>query len=230
MIDIHNFARYDGQIIGEGGPSSAEFASFWGALAAKYADEDRLMFGLMNEPHHLDIKVWAETCQDAVTAIRKAGAASQLILLPGTNFDSAATLLETGSVDALMDIKNSDGSVDGLVLDVHKYLDVDNSGTHDECVTDNVDAFRGLAEHLRDIGRLAMVSETGASRSSSVRRRAHRSARLAFPRPADNGPSAVSGKILRTKRVHQQQLGRLPRHPGLERRRLLDGVPDEPDA
>jgi len=168
MIDIHNFARYNNQIIGQGGPSNSDFASFWGALAGKYADEERIMFGLMNEPHHLDINDWADTCQEAVNAIRKAGATSQMILLPGTNFDSAATLLETGSVDTLMDIRNPDGSVDGLVLDVHKYLDEDNSGTHEECVTDNVDSFRELAEHLRDIGRLAMVSETGASRSSSV--------------------------------------------------------------
>jgi endoglucanase len=168
MIDIHNFARYNDQIIGQGGPSNSDFASFWGALAGKYADKERIIFGVMNEPHHLDVQDWVNTCQEAVTAIRKAGATSQMILLPGTNFDSAATLLETGGLDALMNITNPDGSVDGLVLDVHKYLDEDNSGTHEECVTDNIDSFRKLAGHLRNITRLALVSETGASHDSSV--------------------------------------------------------------
>ncbi|KAI0971201.1 endoglucanase 2 [Xylaria arbuscula] len=167
MIDIHNFARWNGQIIGQGGPTDEQFASFWGQLAGKYATNDKIVFELMNEPHDLDIATWAQTSQKAVTAIRAAGATTQTILLSGTNFDSAATLVSDGSADALFAITNPDGSTDNLLLDIHKYLDEDNSGTHAACTTDNVDAFTTVAQYLRSKGRKGFISETGASSDAS---------------------------------------------------------------
>ncbi|POS78751.1 cellulase [Diaporthe helianthi] len=167
MIDIHNFARWNGGIIGQGGPTDDQFVALWTQLATKYADQDRMVFELMNEPHDLDVDVWAATCQKVVAGIRVAGATSQMILLPGTNFDSAATLVSTGSAAALMNVTNLDGTTDNLVLDIHKYLDEDNSGTHKTCTTDNVDAFTTIAEFLRSSGRKGIISETGASSDST---------------------------------------------------------------
>ncbi|KAI8954001.1 endoglucanase 2 [Xylaria longipes] len=169
MIDIHNFARWNGDIIGQGGPTNKQFASFWGQLASKYATNDKIIFELMNEPHDLDVSTWAGTCQQAVTAIRVAGAISQMILLPGTNFDSAATLASSGGADALLGVINPDGSTDNLLLDIHKYLDEDNSGTHAACTTNNVDAFTTVAQYLRSKGRKGFISETGASSDASCK-------------------------------------------------------------
>ena len=82
----------------------------------------------MNEPHDVpDIELWGQSVQAAVTAIRKAGATSQIILLPGNNWTSAETFVSNGSAAALIKVTNPDGSVDNLVFDVHKYLDSDNS-------------------------------------------------------------------------------------------------------
>lgn len=85
MVDIHNFARWDGGVIGQGGPTDDQFVSLWAQLAAKYASEPRMVFELMNEPHDLDINVWAATCQKVVTAIRNAGATSQVGPPPSCN-------------------------------------------------------------------------------------------------------------------------------------------------
>lgn len=167
MIDIHNFARWNGGIIGQGGPTDDQFVSLWTQLATKYASSNKVVFELMNEPHDLDINLWAATCQKVVTAIRNAGATSQMILLPGTNFDSAATLISSGSADLLMAIKNPDGTTDNLILDIHKYLDEDNSGTHEECTTNNIDSFTTVAAYLRTNGRKGLISESGASDSAS---------------------------------------------------------------
>lgn len=167
MIDIKNFARWDGGIIGQGGPTGDQFASLWTQLATQYAASPKVVFELMNEPHDLDIDTWAQTCQRAVTAIRAAGATSQMILLPGTNFDSAATLASDGRGAALLAVANPNGTADGLLLDVHKYLDEDNSGTHADCVTNNTAAFAAVAAFLRQRGRQALVSETGASGAAS---------------------------------------------------------------
>ncbi|KAK3319598.1 glycoside hydrolase superfamily [Cercophora scortea] len=168
MIDIHNFARWNGGIIGQGGPTDEQFVSLWTQLATKYAGSANIVFELMNEPHDLDVPTWAATCQKVITAIRSAGALKQMILLPGTNFDSAAHLVGSGSAQALMALTNPDGTTDNLLLDVHKYLDEDNSGTHAACVTNNTDAFGEVAAFLRQAGRKAIVSETGAAPAGSA--------------------------------------------------------------
>ncbi|KAL7930108.1 glycoside hydrolase family 5 protein [Trichoderma chlorosporum] len=167
MIDMHNFARYNGGIIGQGGVSDQIFVDLWVQIAKYYVDNDKIIFGLMNEPHDLDINLWAQTCQKVVTAIRKAGATSQMILLPGTNFASVETYVSTGSAAALANITNPDGSTDLLYFDIHKYLDINNSGSHVECTTDNVEAFNDFATWLRQNKRQAIISETGASMDPS---------------------------------------------------------------
>lgn len=86
IIDIHNYARWNGQIIGQGGPSNADFASTWSQLATAYKGDAKVIMGIMNEPHEVQIGPWAETVQAAVTAIRNAGATSQMILLPGQDY------------------------------------------------------------------------------------------------------------------------------------------------
>lgn len=168
MLDLHNFARFTGVVIGQGGPSNEAFAGLWTNIAAHYVHEDKIIFGLMNEPHDLDLQLWAKSCQAAVTAIRKAGATSQMILLPGTNFTNAETFVSSGSAEALAKITNPDGSTDNLIMDIHKYLDINNSGSHVECTTNNVAAFKALADWLRKNKRLGLISETGASMDSSV--------------------------------------------------------------
>lgn len=77
--------------------------------------------------------------------------------------------MSSGSADALLGVKNPDGTTTGLVYDLHKYLDEDNSGTHAVCTTDNIaDAFAIAADYLRSNGRQALVSETGAGSDSTV--------------------------------------------------------------
>lgn len=169
-IDIHNFARWNGQIIGQSaGVTNDQFTSLWTQLATKYASNPKVIFGLMNEPHDLDVPTWVNTVQMTVTAIRNAGASSQMVLMPGTNFASAGQFVSSGSADALLKVTNPDGTTTGLIYDLHKYLDVDNSGTHSVCTTDNIaDAFAIAAAFLRTNNRQALVSETGAGMDSTV--------------------------------------------------------------
>ena len=232
MIDVHNFARWDGGIIGQGGPDDDVFVDLWLSLANRYLDEERVIFGLMNEPHDLDVDVWAQTCQKVVTAVRGAGAASQMILLPGTNFTNALTFVSTGSAEALARITNPDGGQDGLVMDLHKYLDENNSGSFAECVTDNVDAFETVGQWLRQNKRMGMISETGASSDPSVSKAPTRPHRYPTPFP----PVVltiflpVHGRLLRAEQVHQPKLRRLPGLRRLGRRQLRHLLPAEPDA
>ncbi|KIJ54479.1 glycoside hydrolase family 5 protein [Sphaerobolus stellatus SS14] len=168
IIDLHNYARWNGEIIGQGGPTNQQFADLWSQVAAYYKDEERIVFGTMNEPHDVpDINAWAASVQAAVTAIRQAGATTQMILLPGNNWTSAATYVSNGSADALGKVTNPDGSTTNLIFEVHKYSDSDNSGTHAECVTNNIDdAFAPLADYARSRNRLVLNTEFGGGPGS----------------------------------------------------------------
>ncbi|KAI9751334.1 MAG: hypothetical protein M4579_006117 [Chaenotheca gracillima] len=165
IIDIHNYARWDGQIIGQGGPTDDQFVNLWTQLATKYASASNVAFGVMNEPHDLpSVETWATTVGKVVAAIRQAGATSQYILLPGNGYTSAGAFVSGGSAAALEGIKDSDGTTDRLIFDVHQYLDDDSSGTSTVCVTDQIEsAFQPLADHLRGTMRKAFLSEFGGA-------------------------------------------------------------------
>ncbi|CAN8106387.1 unnamed protein product [Discula destructiva] len=168
VIDIHNYARYNGKIIGtDGGPTNAQFTSLWTQLATKYGTNTKVIFGLMNEPHDMpSLPQWAATVQAVVTAVRGV-APDSMILIPGSSYSSAQQL-PTEAGPALLDVSNPDGSKNGIVFDVHKYLDSDNSGTHTECTTDNIDnAFQPLATWLRQNKRQALSTETGGGNTQS---------------------------------------------------------------
>lgn len=170
IIDVHNYARFEGQVIGQGGPTNTQFANMWSQIATMYRNQSKVIFGVMNEPHDLpDLSMWADSVQAAVTAIRVSGATTQMILLPGTDFTHAKTFVENGSAGNLSRVHNPDGSNTSLIFDVHQYLDSDNSGTHLECVSDRVDdTFVPLAQFLRVNGRKAMLTEIGGGNTTSV--------------------------------------------------------------
>lgn len=50
IIDVHNYGRWNGQIVGQGGPTNAQFASLWSQIATKYVKNPKVAFGIMNEP------------------------------------------------------------------------------------------------------------------------------------------------------------------------------------
>ena len=115
-----------------------------------------------------DINTWGQSVQGAVTAIRQAGATSQIVLLPGTDYTSAETFVSSGSAAALSKVTNLDGSTTNLIFEVHKYLDSDNSGTHVNCVSNQIDdSFAPFASYLRTAGRQALLAETGGGSSDA---------------------------------------------------------------
>jgi len=126
-----------------------------------------MICSLIPPKHDLDITAWATTVQAVVTAIRNTGAATQKILLPGTDYTSAGNFIDNGSGAALSKVKNLDGSTTNLIFDVHKYLDSDNSGTNAECDHNNVDVFTTLGNWLRTQKRQAFLTETGGGATTS---------------------------------------------------------------
>lgn len=165
IVDIHNYARWNGGIVGQGGPTNAEFASMWSSLAGKYRNESRVAFGLMNEPHDLDVNAWAETAQAAVTAIRNAGA-NNTILLPGSDYASLGAF-QHNSGSAMATVSNPGGGHANIVFDVHNYIDSTSAGTSAECTQDPCAQIDALATYLRSAGRKVMMTEFGGGNTAS---------------------------------------------------------------
>jgi aryl-phospho-beta-D-glucosidase BglC (GH1 family) len=55
ILDIHNYARWNGKIVGQGGPPNAQLADVWKQLATKYGSNSKIVFGVMNEPHDIPV-------------------------------------------------------------------------------------------------------------------------------------------------------------------------------
>ena len=129
IIDVHNYGIYRGQQIGQGDVTGAAFANLWGRLAVRFGGDDRVLFGLMNEPKLAQPSNWASAVQQAVTAIR-ATKARNLILVSGTNWDSAQGFpsVSGASFAGLTDPQHR------LIFEVHEYFNADGSGMDDHCV------------------------------------------------------------------------------------------------
>ncbi|MDN5925413.1 MAG: glycoside hydrolase family 5 protein [Xanthomonadales bacterium] len=136
ILDPHNYARYNGQVIGSGSVSNAAFADFWSRLATVFRNDPHVIFGLMNEPHDMPTSDWLNAANAAIAAIRAAGA-SQLVLVPGNAWTGAYSWEQTwyGAANASV----MDGVVDPgnhYAYELHQYLDSDYSGTQTACVHD----------------------------------------------------------------------------------------------
>ncbi|KAG6911572.1 Manganese dependent endoglucanase Eg5A [Tephrocybe rancida] len=162
ILDLHNYARWNGGIISQGGPTDAQFTSLWSQLATKYKSNPKIIFGIMNEPHDLNsVSTWATSVQAAVNAIRAAGATSQYILIPGSSWSSAQAL-PTEAGPALAQITDPAGGTSKLIFDgeAEKHrVSKENS---------NVDVLATLVAWLKANGnRQAILSETGGGNTQS---------------------------------------------------------------
>jgi endoglucanase len=168
LLDPHNYARYNGQIIGQsnGQVTNAHFADFWSKLSALFKNNPKVIFGLMNEPYNLDVSTWATTCNAAISAIR-AGGANQLILVPGTAWTGAHSWQSTsvccgGKSNAQAMAAISD-PLDNWAYDMHQYLDSNFAGHNSVCVGPNVvsDLVAQTTTFLRSRGFKAFLGEFG---------------------------------------------------------------------
>ncbi|GAB1737669.1 hypothetical protein NU219Hw_g2083t1 [Hortaea werneckii] len=159
IIDIHNYARWWGQIVDQGGPQGSKLAETWAQLAAKYKARDHVIFGIMNEPHDLDNAIWASTLQKTVHAIRDAGATSQMVFLSATNYANAISF--PTDAQPLLDITNRDGTTTNLIFELHQYFD-SQGGKDTYCDDALAGKFQDVADYLKSVGRQAFIGEMGS--------------------------------------------------------------------
>jgi endoglucanase len=168
LLDPHNYARYYGQVIGQGVPVTA-FNDFWTKLANLYKSNRRVIFGLMNEPNNMPTELWRDDANSAIQAIRRTGA-TNLILVPGNAWTGAHSWNQswygTPNATAMLDIIDP---INNYAFEVHQYMDGDFSGTSDQCISRTIGAEKlvEFTEWLKENGKRGFLGEFGGGRNNT---------------------------------------------------------------
>lgn len=164
ILDPHNYGRYHGKIIGSQDVPDAAYADFWARLAKLYANDDQVVFGLMNEPNQMPVAQWVDAANAATEAIRSRAGAKNLILVPGTAWTGAHSWMKPidGEPNGVA-LGRFHDPADNFAFEVHQYFDDDFSGTKGNCsrARDAVDAIRTFTDWLKVNGHRGMLGEFG---------------------------------------------------------------------
>lgn len=129
ILDIHDYGRYRGTLIGGDSVSAADFRDLWTRLGAAFRDRPYVWFGLMNEPQQSSAQDWGDIAQQAILGARQAGARNP-VLVSSVNWDAAHGFagLFGPVAERLRDPAHN------MVFEVHEYFDQDSSGRSPDCI------------------------------------------------------------------------------------------------
>ncbi|KAK0618992.1 glycoside hydrolase family 5 protein [Immersiella caudata] len=178
ILDPHNYMRYNnpssqpfsGSVIGNASDltaaTTAQFGAFWGELAKRFADNEKVIFGLMNEPHDMPSSLNLANLQAAIDGIRKTGA-KNLILAPGNAWSGGHYWTKGGAEANSNWIHKLVDPLKNTAIDIHEYLDEDFSGSHTECTQDPAKNLAGVTAWLKEHKLKAFITEFGGSNTTA---------------------------------------------------------------
>ncbi len=164
ILDPHNYMRYNdpssqpfsGSVIGNASDpkaaTTAQLGAFWGELARRFKDNERVLFGLMNEPHDMPSKLLQANNQQSIDSIRAAGA-TNLIIAPGNSWTGGHAWTQGGAEAASEWMYKLRDPANNTAVDVHEYLDEDFSGGHTACKAAPAANLKSLTAWLKVGGR-----------------------------------------------------------------------------
>lgn len=167
IIDVHNYGRYYGNVIGTSAVPISAYADLWSKLAAHYEGMPGVWgYDIMNEPHDMN-GVWPQAAQAAVNAIRQQDTQTR-ILVEGTGWASAYYWQTNNGSLSISDPNNN------LIYEAHQYFDHDGSGTYSGTYdqegaypTVGVDRTKPFIDWLRANGHQGTMGEYGVPGNDS---------------------------------------------------------------
>jgi endoglucanase len=165
-LDLNNFGLYYGNEVGSAAVPNSAFANVWSQLAGHFASTSNVMFGLMNEPHEQTASQWLTSANDAIAAIRAAGATTQEILVPGTDWTGGESWESSGNASVMSGIVDPDMN---FAYEIHQYLDADSSGTSTSVVSPEigVDRLTEVTQWAQTNGVKLFLAEFGATSAAA---------------------------------------------------------------
>lgn len=160
ILDMHNYGRYQGELIGSSAVPYAAYADVWRKLAERFKDHPALLgYDIMNEPHGT-VGLWPGAAQAAVDAIRSVDQQT-LIFIEGERWSSAYHWPLVNANLLINDPANR------LIYEAHLYFDADYSGKYMAKTSSNIDPMVGVErarpfiEWLKQHGQKGFIGEYG---------------------------------------------------------------------
>ena len=164
LLDLHNYAAWHGEVLGEGTVSTGDLVDVWQRLAQELDDPDHVALGLMNEPFRMDIADWADAAQVTLSALREQGS-EHLVVVSGGRWSGVHEWFKvrtgTSNAEAFDDLEDP---LERTVLEVHQYLNEGYSGTREDCLPPEHfnTMFRNISGWADENGHQLMLGEFGS--------------------------------------------------------------------
>ncbi|WP_282340595.1 glycoside hydrolase family 5 protein [Pseudomonas sp. PS02288] len=162
MLDVHNYGRYYGKIIGDADVPIKAYQDLMERIAERWSKDDTLYaYDLMNEPYGDAERYWFDVAQAGIDGVRKYDK-TKTIYVEGRSWSSAQRW--PGLNDDLLKLVDP---ADNLVFSAHIYADKDSSGLYKQAMPDNYDPMvvvkrvEPFVEWLRQHGKRGHLGEFG---------------------------------------------------------------------
>jgi endoglucanase len=166
ILDLHNYMRYNlkdisldhqhtdpngPDVIGSATtePTKENYAALWKNIVVKFPGTN-IIYGIMNEPHHVDMQQLIDCQNSAIKAIREQEKALGInephyIFIDGNNWSGLHSWNKKEEFGCNADVypQGIKDPRNKFVFDVHQYLDKNQSGHSCICIDYNDDDFRG---------------------------------------------------------------------------------------
>ena len=161
ILDVHNYARYRGNLIGSKEVPNSAYENLMAQIAQRFKSRTALYaYDIMNEPYGAD-DLWPAAAQAGINGVRKYDR-TRPIYIEGTSWSSAARWPRYA--DKLLALNDP---VDNLVFSAHIYIDPDASGSYNEGPAANFDLMTGVkraepfVKWLKDNRKRGQIGEFG---------------------------------------------------------------------
>lgn len=162
ILDVHNYDRYQGKLVGDDPRLERALAGLWSQLAEHYRNAKSIYgYGIMNEP--FDTRgTWPHTAQKVIDAIRTEDR-RHFILLAGEHWSGAQVWPESNP--KLLEVKDPENRI---IYEAHTYWDRDGSGVYKHSYDEDhvypnigVDRVRPFVEWLKAHHAHGLIGEFG---------------------------------------------------------------------
>ncbi|WP_295464615.1 glycoside hydrolase family 5 protein [uncultured Pseudomonas sp.] len=161
ILDLHNYARYRGQVIGTSGVPYARYQEIMTHIARQWSGQSSLYaYDIMNEPHDA-MAYWPTAAQYGINGVRAVDS-SRPVIVEGNGWSSATRWAEFN--DALLGLKDP---ANNIIFSAHSYFDEDAGGSYDKTDVNKLDANYGVTrvkpfvDWLKKNGKRGYIGEFG---------------------------------------------------------------------